>query len=152
MTDTLYAYRPLLNWEDIRIWAKDAGFLSTLSADDMHVTITYSKTPFDWSDITPENSILGIRDTDRSVQQLGDEGAVCLCFESPELSTRWTYLREQGASSDYDSLLPHCTISYQGGISRIEDVTPYSGPLIFGPEIFEPIDNNHDSKRTERQL
>lgn len=44
----LYVRRPVLNASDIIVWAAGEGFTSTLPADDLHVTIAYSKAPVNW--------------------------------------------------------------------------------------------------------
>ncbi|CAN5268322.1 hypothetical protein BH10PSE13_BH10PSE13_23730 [soil metagenome] len=44
----LYVYRKLINAADLLDWAREKGFTSTLPADDLHVTVTYSKTPVNW--------------------------------------------------------------------------------------------------------
>ena len=45
---TLYVHRPLKNADEVRAWAKDAGFKNTLEPDDLHVTVAFSKDPLDW--------------------------------------------------------------------------------------------------------
>ncbi len=44
----LYVHRDVVNAADIIAWAKGQGFESTLPADDLHVTVTFSRTPVDW--------------------------------------------------------------------------------------------------------
>ena len=51
---TLYVNRPLLNAGQITAWAKAQGFKSVQKPEDMHVTICYSKAPFDWGDLEPK--------------------------------------------------------------------------------------------------
>ncbi len=48
---TLYISRPLKNAEAFIEWAKAQGFAKTLAADDLHVTIAFSKAPVDWAKI-----------------------------------------------------------------------------------------------------
>ena len=147
---TLYAHRPLLNWADIAGWAKEQGFLSVLTEGDMHVTLAYSKTPFDWSGVEPNGGTVAVRDGHRSVEQLGDKGAVVLRFESSYLHDRWSELKGYGASWDYPGYKPHVTITYQGGVFNLNIVEPYKGPLVFGPEVFDVISDSID--RIERKL
>ena len=90
---TLFASRPLLNTEDIRDWAKEQGFNSTLADDDMHVTIAFSKEPFDWSSFKPKTNKLTVKGGKRSIKQMGDEGAITLCFPSTSLKKRWQISR-----------------------------------------------------------
>ena len=49
---TLYVSRRVLNAGAIIDWAKDQGFETTLPAEDLHVTIAYSRTPVDWMKVT----------------------------------------------------------------------------------------------------
>ena len=87
---TLYANRPLKNAADLIAWARKAGFKKTMAADDMHVTIAFSKTPSKWPDTEASDvaapAISGNVDRKRSVEMLGDEGAIVLCFACPELT------------------------------------------------------------------
>ena len=47
--NSLYVSRPVLNADEIIAWAKSVGFKTTLPAEDMHVTVCYSKEPVNWS-------------------------------------------------------------------------------------------------------
>lgn len=64
-----------------------------------------------------------------------------LRFASSSLSWRHKEMVERGASHVFEEYAPHVTISYDPGVS-VDDVQPYTGRLVFGPEIFEPIDEN----------
>lgn len=44
----LYVSRHVENADEIIAWAKSVGFETTLPAEDMHVTICYSREPVDW--------------------------------------------------------------------------------------------------------
>jgi len=142
---TLYVHRPLKNADALREWAKAQGFKATLPADDMHATIAFSKTPLDWnavpdgfdSEIVPASP--DQKDGARSVERLGDEGAVVLRFESTDLANRWRQFRRAGASWDYESYQPHVTITYDSGDVDLSKVVPYDGPLEFGEEAFDEI-------------
>jgi hypothetical protein len=141
---TLYVQRKLLNAADVIRWAKSQGFATTLPADELHVTITYSRTPIDWMQVRPDWS----SDADgnltvpaggpRLMERFGD--AVVLLFASGDLTWRHDAIREAGASFDFDQYQPHVTISYQVpadfGLSKVQ---AYVGPLKFGPELFSEI-------------
>lgn len=133
----LYVRRDLRNIDEFTAWATAQGFDEV--NDDLHVTVLYSKTPVDWDD-------MGNRDTDvlvvpaggeRSIEVLGDEGAVALVFASTVLARRHGEMIGDGASSDYDAYVPHVTINTSGTIP--DGAVAYDGELIFGPEIFETI-------------
>lgn len=48
----LYVCRPVVNADQIIAWAKAQGFETALPAEDMHVTICFSKQPVDWSEFS----------------------------------------------------------------------------------------------------
>jgi 2'-5' RNA ligase len=137
--ESLYVSRKLLNGQELVDWAKSVGFESTLKSDDMHVTIVYSKTPIDRDALRPITSELSIPSGKRSIKQF-DGGATVLIFESTVLSDRWQEFRYIGASWDFRDYHSHVTISYDSSVNK--DTEPYSGKLIFGPEIFEKLDED----------
>lgn len=148
----LYVQRKLLNGAALIAWAKDNGFKSTLSADDMHVTVLYSKTAVDpmrmgesWSG--DENGRIRVKPGGpRAIERFG-ENAVVLLFASWELESRHRSMVEAGGSHDFDEYHPHVTISFD--VPADTDLTalkPYQGALEFGPELFEPL--NLDWKRS----
>lgn len=143
---TLYVSRKLLNGAEFLSWAKEQGFTSTLDADDLHVTIIYSRTALDWMKIGApwggdEKGRLTIAPGGaRIVEPLGDKGAVVLLFNSSELAWRHMAMREAGAESEWPDYQPHVTLTYQPGDIDLSKVEPYRGKLEFGPEIFEELD------------
>jgi hypothetical protein len=147
--ETLYVHRPLLNADEIISWAKGQGFPKTLSPDDMHVTVTFSKKAFDWSGLKEQNNKVHVRGGPRDVDHLGEKGAIVLHFESPELHDRWQEIVDEGASWDYDDYHPHISITYDGGDLDPSNISPWQGELIFGPEIFRPLEEDWDEKIDE---
>jgi hypothetical protein len=144
---TLFVKRTLLNADDIRAWAKSQGFHSTLSADDMHVTIAFSKEPLDWGDLKPISRTLTNRGGERSIEKFGD--ATVLCFASDMLHERWQEFRDDGASYDFDEYRPHISISYKDVPENIE---PFEDELKFGPEKFSEINDNWADNLREDDL
>jgi phage-related protein (TIGR01555 family) len=151
----LYVRRNLLNGDDLVTWAKAQGFETTLPADDMHVTVLYSKQPVDWMKMgetwtsEPDGGLIVKAGGPREIEQF-DGGAVVLQFASWSLRSRHAEMVEAGASHDFPEYLPHVTISY----SAPDDfdpakIAPYTGELRFGPEIFEPLDEDWKSKIEE---
>jgi len=140
MKETLYCSRQLLNGNEIVEWAKSQGFDNCLHPDQMHVTIVYSKKKLDWSTIEPNSNRLIIKGGKRSLD-IFDKSAVVLKFQSNKLLDRWEFFREIGASWDYDDYKSHITITYNGLPSGmgVSDIIPYTGDLVFGPEILEPL-------------
>lgn len=142
----LYVFRQLLNAGDLIDWARSQGFVTTMPADELHVTVTYSKRPVNWFGMGQFGSSTGelivAPGGPRLVERLGDGEAVALLFQSPDLQWRHREMRDAGASWDHPSYLPHVTLSYEAGDVDLSKVKPYQGRLVFGPEQFEAIQDN----------
>lgn len=138
---TLFASRPLKNAPDFIKWAKGAGFKTTQDPTAMHATLAYSKTPLQWPEPKGDTVVVSSGKGDRSVQPLGDQGAVVLKFNSPELAARWQELKDAGASWDYAGYQPHVTVSWNADGLDTSKVKPYDGELVFGPEVFKPLND-----------
>ncbi len=153
---TLYVRRDLLNADEFIRWAKSQGFATTLSADELHVTITYSRQRVDWMkmgspwDAGDRGEIVVPPGGARLVEPLGDKGAVVLLFSSSAFSWRHEEMIRNGASHDFDDYQPHVTITYAkpDGLD-LANVEPYRGQLVFGPEIFEELDEDWSSNLAE---
>lgn len=140
---SLYVMRPIVNAAPIIAWAKAQGFKTTLPAEDLHVTLAYSREPFDHSDMEPDPTHLVASGGERSLAAFGDKGtAAVLRFEAQPLDERWQEFRDAGASWDHDGFKPHMTISYDAANVDFSKVKPYDGPLVFGPEQFAPLDED----------
>lgn len=139
-TDTLYVSRRLLNADQLIAWAKGAGFAVTVPANEMHVTIAHSQKPVDWTSI-PESLSDTVRAYGgmRQLAALGDGSAIVLMFESQDLRDDWAQIEAAGAEWGWPEYIPHVTITYQGTNLDLSTIKPFQGPLLFGPEIFEPI-------------
>lgn len=153
---TLYVQRKLLNAAEFIAWAKSQGFETTTPADDLHVTIAFSRRPVDWMKVgetwsSDKDGKLTIAPGGaRLVEPLGDKGAVVLLFNSSELSWRHEAIkREADASWDFPSYQPHVTITYSGGDLDLSKVEPYRGKLVFGPELFSEVDEDWSKKLAE---
>lgn len=151
----LYVRRDLLNAADLIAWARAQGIETTLTAEDMHVTVLYSRTPVDpmamgetWGSET-DGGLIVKAGGPRALERFG-EGALVLQFASWSLTNRHADMIRAGASHDWPEYAPHVTITYTvpEGFD-IEAVRPYAGELRFGPEIFEPLDLDWKSKLEE---
>lgn len=144
----LYVSRPLVNSSEFLAWAKAQGFTQPEAADELHVTLLYSRRPVDWMKMgeswnsDAEGRLTVPAGGPRLVEPLGDKGAVVLLFNSTELQWRHRNMVEAGASHDYDEYQPHVTITYQGAGVDLRAVEPFRGALIFGPERFEELDGD----------
>lgn len=138
--ETLYVHRPLLNPEDLIKWAHSQGFEKTLSPDDFHCTIVYSKAALDTTKFEPKKTKLQVSATGRDIDKFGD--AIVLLLKSDKLQARWKEFMDGGASWDHASYQPHVTITYDGGDIDCTKIEPYTGDLIFGPEEFEELDED----------
>lgn len=125
-------------------WASAAGIPDLYPAADLHVTVLYSKSPVDWFDMGSDSEWSGDADLTipeggpRTVEKLGDAGAIVLRFSSNRLKWRHDEMVAKGASHDFDEYAPHVTLALAPEFET-EGVEPYTGELRFGPEIFEDI-------------
>lgn len=154
---TLYVSRQLLNAAEFIRWAKAQGFGSTLAADDLHVTVLFSRQRVDWMKMGGESwgsdgkgEMTVPPGGARLVEPLGDKGAVVLLFNSSSLSWRHEEMVRNGASHDFDEYQPHVTVTYAGGDVDLSKVEPYRGELRFGPEIFAELDDDWKDKIEEK--
>lgn len=146
----LYVHRKLQNADEFIRWAKSQGFETTLSADDLHVTIAYSRTPVDWMKVGQDwhgddkGELVVPAGGARLIERLGDDGkAIVLLFNSSALAWRHEAISEAGASWDWPEYQPHITITWD----KPEDldlatVEPFRGALRFGPEAFEELNED----------
>jgi hypothetical protein len=143
---TLYVSRKVLNASEIIAWANGQGFKSTLLADDLHVTVAYSRTPVDWMKVdedwnaSDKGDITIAPGGPRVIERFGE--AVVLAFQSWRLSYRHAAIKEAGASWDHEDYQPHITISYGGAPGDLSKVEPYQGQIHLGPEIFAEVDED----------
>jgi phage-related protein (TIGR01555 family) len=140
---TLYVSRKVLNGDEIVAWAKGQGFTSTLPAQDLHVTITFSRKPVDWMAMgsTWEDEVKVPRGGARLMEVFG-EGAVVLLFKSNMLEWRHREMVEAGATWDHPEYQPHITISYDGAPADLSKVEPYQGEIVLGPELFAEVNED----------
>jgi len=152
---SLYVRRDVVNAKDIIDWAKNtAGFTTTVPADQMHVTVAFSRTPVDWMQAgqdygNDQDGGVTIRaGGPRLIDRFGD--AIVLCFASNDLSWRWRMLRDIGASWDHADYNPHVTITWQADPNLdVTKIEPYRGEIKLGPEIFEEVKEDWASGLTE---
>ncbi len=119
---TLYVSRKVMNAGDILAWARAQSFEETLG-DDLHVTITYSRTPVDWFKVgsawDEKPTILA---GGAMMERFGE--ATVLLFASNMLRWRHDEMVELGASWDHPEYLLHITISYADR-RLLDEIEPY---------------------------
>lgn len=142
---TLYVRRDVVNAAEIIAWAKGQGFKTTLPADDLHVTIAYSRKAVDWMAVGSawDDEVKIPRGGPRLMEQFGE--ARVLLFNSNMLRWRHSEMVEAGATWDHPEYQPHITISYDPEAPDLADVEPYQGEIILGPEIFQEVKEDWQS-------
>lgn len=142
---TLYMRRDVLNAAEIVKHYVDQGVEGVYSAESMHTTIVYSKTPVDWMKIGQAwQAELKIAAGGPRLHELfGDKGDILvLAYASDELKWRNRSALESGATSDFDEYQPHISITLRGDAVDLETLNPWTGEIILGPEVFEEIDTD----------
>lgn len=136
---TLHVSRAVLNADAVLSWARDQGFTDLLPADDLHVTVMYSRTPCDWIAIGEswDDLVTVPRGGPRIVEKF-DGGATVLQFASQLLEWRHERMKEAGAHPDYHPYQPHVTLTY-GASPDLRTIEPYTGEIKLGPELFKEI-------------
>lgn len=129
---TLYVRRDVVNKTEITKWAEAQGFTDIVP--DLHITIMYSRSPVDWMKMGSawESTVTIPAGGPRVMEAFGE--AKVLLISANDLQWRHRHMREMGASYDFEEYQPHVTISYG---DMPENVEPYQGEIVLGPEIFE---------------
>jgi len=146
---TLYVSRKVINAADLIAWAKGQGFKSTLPADDLHVTIAYSRDPVDWMKVGESwaGELKVAAGGPRLMERFGE--ARVLLFKAAELDWRHERIKAAGASWDHPEYQSHITISYDPESPDLESIEPYQGEIILGPEIFAEVKEEWGNDITE---
>jgi hypothetical protein len=135
---SLYVSRLVKNADEIGDWFRAQGMETVSAPGDMHVTVAYSKSEVDWAGIESyEDDVEVPEGMKRSVEPLGDKGAVVLKFQSPALERRWSEFLKAGATWNHPSYEPHVTLTYKASPGAV--FLPYPGPIVLGPERFAEV-------------
>lgn len=137
---TLYVHRPLTNAAELHKWAEGAGIKNLVPPAEMHSTIVYSKA--DTPDMEPMKDPVMVSGGKRSIEKLGDKGAIVLKFESPVLQEQHKTAKTAGASHSFPGFIPHVTLSYDAGDVDLSKIDPPNLDLAFGPEVHAPVNDN----------
>lgn len=138
---TLYVSREVLNKDDIIKWAISQGYERDEIIPDLHVTIIYSLTAVDWMKMGADlwgEKITVPAGGPRIMEQFGNWQV--LTFASNHLTWRHMDMLNAGATHSHSEYQPHVSIIKGGLLTRtIENVQPYTGEIVLGPEIFEEV-------------
>lgn len=148
---TLYISRKVTNAADLLAWAEAQGFTQTLPAEELHVTIAYSRAPVDWMKLGEpwESEVEVAAGGPRLMDRFGDTGdATVLLFNKSSLTWRHEEVLRAGGSWDHGEYQPHITIAW-GEAPDMALIEPYRGKIVLGPEIFKEVDENWKAKVTE---
>lgn len=139
---TLYLRRDVVNSKEILGFYRVQGVPGLVAEEELHVTIAYSKVPIDWLRI--ETSLWGsdpeitLPEGGPRIMEAFSDGATVLLFSGKILELRWREVIDAGGSWDWPEYQPHLTISYDPE-ARPENIRPWTGEIVLGPEIFEEI-------------
>lgn len=157
---TMYVYRPLLNAKEVLDHFRAQGLKPTMRAGALHVTIAHSNKLVDWTQVgeafgqDSDGTLVVPAGGMRAFEKFGDarEAAYVLLFQSSDLAARHHMLRYAGAEWKWSDYQPHVTIAWRTLVGpngqpmepAIDTATiqPYRGKLIFGPEVFEEVNDN----------
>lgn len=155
---SLYVSRRLINADELIRWAKAQGFETTQPAEAMHVTIAFSRKPVNWMKVgedwsSDEDGRVRVKPGGpRTVERLGDKGAVALMFRSDSLEWRHRRIHEEGTGAEWawPEYQPHVTISWKAPADMdLDKIEPYGGPLVFGPEVFAEVKDDWEKTIVE---
>lgn len=113
----------------LQAWAAENKFEL---ADDLHVTVLYSRTVMNVVPCQDEFVATGV-----NLEVLG--GCLVLKLECPALMKRHEQLIAQGGTHDFPSYIPHMTLQKETSVNPKDVPMPMFG-LILGHEYSEPLD------------
>lgn len=143
---TLYVRRDVKNANEILAWAQEQGIANLYSASELHVTIAYSRKPMDWTKIDEawgQDERGHMRVAPGGVRMMcafgPNKDTLVLVFTSSNLTWRHCDIIRAGASYDYPEYQPHISIAaIDKGVSY-DNIEPFRGEIVLGPEIFEEV-------------
>ena len=128
--NSLWLYRPLLNWQDIYAWAHSVGVKKIMPRETLHTTILTVHTPCELDDLDLLDNEIHVPAGLKTIQLFGWT-VKALTFGHPEIKERHDELSILFPKNEHPILRPHVSL-FRGG-KMISEC--YEGALIFGPEI-----------------
>lgn len=154
---TLYVRRDLLNADVVRDHYKAQGLGAMTPADEMHVTIAHSSAAVDWMKVgsdwtSDEKGRLRVVPGGARMHELfgKDKTTLVLLFNCSSLSWRHEDIKNVGASWGFPDYQPHVSLTYSWSGGDFPE--PYTGELLFGPEVFEEVSDAWKSTLKENVL
>lgn len=140
---TMYVYRCLTNAIELVKWAQAQGYKNVTPAEEMHVTIAYSRLEVDWGKV-PEDEFGGSyigRGGMRMIDNFGpDKDMLVLLFSSTSLTSRHRQIYDATRGSwDWNEYQPHITIASGPQQKKLDPKQAYQDTLEFGPEVWEEV-------------
>lgn len=152
---TAYVRRDVINGAEILKWAKSQGFTSTLKANELHVTIAYVKSPFNWLSVGTDSwgeekdgTMRVAPGGPRMMEQFDDKATVLVFANSPLAYRHGRIFDRAGQDPQYDEYNPHITLTYVGPPKDLAKVKPYMGAIELGPEIWQEIDDSANADKS----
>lgn len=151
----VYVHREVLNPRRIRNHLFDQGISPV--ADDLHVTVVYSKAAMEWDSIEPHRGSILLRAARRRLELFGPEGShLVLLVDHPYLHDRAAAWHMAGARSDFPEYRPHVTLHkpvvlkslrgrpfmWKALTPQFEHIQPYEDDILLGPEQVGPLGPN----------
>jgi hypothetical protein len=139
-----YVSMKVKNKEELHDWFYTQN-IDVVPEDELHCTISYSRTVFEHTPsdtteviITPEQLL--------NITPLGDEGAIVLKFNSAEMQDKFNQCMDEGATYDYDTYIPHITITINGKEVDLSNIELPIFDIILFNETTEPLDLDWKAK------
>lgn len=147
---TLYVHRKVLNASSIVDWAKSQQLSSILPPKEFHITQMFCKSEFDWSLVPRKKNIIKLPESNnRKISMFGD--AFVIQLSSKYLQRRWKEFMDNGTTYDFSSYKPHLTVTFSMKYVP-DDIEPFTGPIILGPEIYKEVNLEFKKKLKEIPL
>jgi len=137
--DPVWVHRPLLSTRPVLEWLHQAGVRKVMPLDQLHLTQATVRTPVSWKGLTLREDELVIPAGLKTVQIFAYT-IKALTFGHPAVKERHEELLGIFPQMDHPILRPHVSL-YKGG--RMPRGDPYTGELVFGPEVAEVFDANN---------
>lgn len=143
-----YVSMKVKNPEVLYKWYKDQG-VDVVPKEELHCTIAYSKKEFKHEVDKDEVEIKYDEEIYPYLEPLGNDGAVVMKFTSKEMQKRFDKCIKEGAIYDYDTYIPHVTISYNGKDLDLKSIRRPDFYISLHNETVEPLNLDWKAEKIE---